>query len=1466
MSKKKPLNKEDSLNIIAIGASAGGLEALQSFLSNLPQLPNSAIIIAQHLSPTHKSLLVELLSKYTSMKVDEANHGTTIAKRTIYITPPDKEIQLINGKISLKKPTALIGPKPSVDILFQSMVNLKKELVVAVILSGTGSDGAKGLASLNGKNILKIAQAPKSSKYDGMPNAAIQLGDVDLILTPEDMGDEISLFLNKQESSNRIAQVNELKEKTHFERVLFLVGNHTGIDFTNYKKATLERRLDKRMQMLKIEDIDDYVNILKGNTQEIDILFNMMLIGVTHFFRDSKSFSALNESLVKILSKKPKNEAIRIWVPGCSTGEEAYSIAILVNEILEKTNPKYQLQIFATDVDAKAISFARKGIYSAKNVEGMPDEIRDKYFSRKGNFFELNKEIRSRILFSVHDLIKNPPFLRLDLISCRNLLIYFNAKLQQQVLPIFHYALRNDAILFLGRSETIGQFTNLFGTIDQKNKIFIRKTSKRLNVPKFSSFIPMKNRTEPNLINTPYVKKDNNVSDRIKNTIYSSFEHPYVIINNEFDIQEVYGDVRLFLTLNEGSIQVNLIKMVNPEIQIELRGLLIKVLKDNHAQRSEIKKFDLYGNEYYVRIIAKPLISVENSQDLFIVIFEKLDIEEYISRGSTDNDQQIIDHRIQELEIELSTTKQHLQTYIEEMETSNEELQSLNEELQSTNEELQSTNEELETTNEELQSTNEEIQIAYSELKDIHDELAQKDSRLKDSEANSRALLNNNLQAFLLIDNTYQILDFNKKAEQLYANISGIVLERNKSIIDYLPTSIVNYYLDAFKNLFDQRSVSLSFELEVPTKKTDQIWLLNNFTPIKEANGSAKRISVSQLDISEIKKAEIERNAANIKLQGLLSTQTFYVLRTDLEGLHTYWNEIFERDYGWVYPNGIANTSGLDSICPHHHEKTQITVVKCLENPNTPVQVELDKPGKNGEIRTTLWDFVCLTDDQGNPTEIQCSGIEITRLKQLRLNEKRLKNAQKLAKTGSWGYDLKNKTFSYSEELLNILGMDSSRNNYTYEDFNNLFTKDVKKKLKKNREECILQENNKNTLFKFTDKDNNEITLEEWCQIEKDENGEVILLSGTIQDITDKLETQEKLLNSDRIFDYSQDMLCIAGHDGYFKVLNPVWSKTLGWSIDELKAKPYMEFVHPEDKIETSAEAENLQDGLHVYDFENRYLCKDGSYKWLSWKCFSYLAEQKIYAVASDITDIKKDIKLKEEMIEVQKEQNERLLNFAHIVSHNLRSHTSNMLGIFDVLEMEESQILENEYIGMFQTSVHNLNETLTHLNEILDISREIDTKYESVNIEEIIDNCMGSLSQLAIDSQVEISKHIKTTNTIVSTVPAYIESIIFNMITNAIKFKATDRESFLKIYCLEQENHMCLRFEDNGLGIDLDMHGSRLFGLYKTFHNNKDSKGLGLFITKNQVESMKGSISVKSTPDVGTTFSILLPINTGKN
>ncbi|MFY8003715.1 MAG: CheR family methyltransferase, partial [Chitinophagaceae bacterium] len=432
-------------------------------------------------------MLVQLLSRGTNMQVIEAVHGSNLSLNKVYITPPDKEISIVGGLIHLKKPAFAAGPKPSVDVLFQSMATEFKSKAIAIVLSGTGSDGAAGVTLIKKAGGFVIVQDPQTGKYDGMPSAAIETGNVDIVLPPDKMGEIIKDYINSPETVlNRVEET--AASSTTLDKIFKLLSKRTGTDFSNYKPSTICRRLEKRLNMLQLSSIEDYLPIVEKNPKELDIMFNMILIGVTAFFRDLAAFEALEKQLAQIIENKGNKAPIRIWIPGCSTGEEAYSVAILLSKLLKEKTLLHNIQIFATDIDDRAISFARRALYPETSLEEVPKETIDTYFIKKGREYELVKSIRMMVLFSKHDVTKNPPFLKLDLISCRNLLIYFGANLQKQVLPIFHYALNPNGYLFLGKSETIGQFSDLFAVIDDKLKIYQRKAVGNIHGIKFSAF------------------------------------------------------------------------------------------------------------------------------------------------------------------------------------------------------------------------------------------------------------------------------------------------------------------------------------------------------------------------------------------------------------------------------------------------------------------------------------------------------------------------------------------------------------------------------------------------------------------------------------------------------------------------------------------------------------------------------------------------------------------------------------------------------------------------------------------------------------------------------------------------------------------------------------------------------------------------------------------------------------------
>ena len=879
----------DNYYIIGVGASAGGLEAISEFLNHFPKELNVTIVITQHLSPNYKSRMVALLAKESPFEVIEIVHGQKVLPRKVYITPPDNDLTIKDQVFELSRPHVYPGPKPSVDLFFQSLAEQMQDRAIAVILSGTGTDGANGIRAIKAKGGITIVQDPFTAKYDGMPIAAIETGNVDLVLPADKIGEELKEVIKNPKSLLMVtSEINE--DSKSLTRLFYLLSKRTGTDFSNYKPATILRRLVKRLEMLKINTLREYVDFIESNPKELDMIFNMILIGVTEFFRDPDAFLELEKYLSKIISSKTPGENIRIWAPGSSSGEEAYSIAILLSKLLKEKILNYNIQIFATDIDEKAIAIARKGSYSAASLDKVPPQIISEYFIKNGNNYELIKPIRSLVLFSRHDITSNPPFLKLDLICCRNLLIYFSTNLQKQIFPIFHYALNPDGYLFLGKSETIGQFTDLFVPIDNKYKIFQKRRTSSLNPIRLSHFKPSR-RITPLPEKTP---KQASNSEIVKETLFHTYEFPYVLINENMDLIEIFGDVTPYLGLSQGIMNSNIIKLAIKDIQIELRSAITKAIKERTRVKTNIRKIEENSVVRYVRIQVIPAMLTEN--DMYIVIFESVNKEEFLYKEPSEKESSE-NPRILELEQELTATRVHLQTFIEELETSNEELQSLNEELMSTNEELQSSNEELETSNEELQSTNEELNIAYAELKAANELLEKQGEKLRISEANATALLNNTQQIFYLIDKNYRIIIYNKTASEKAGIFFKRILKVGDSIIDYIPAEDLETFQKDFQKAL-KGDIIQAEKVNIDPITGSKIWFAYSLTPIQGQNG-IEMISYSLSDITELKNVQMKHKKSELILNSVFEHIKVGIGLLDKNDFHTKVNKSYLEICGY---------------------------------------------------------------------------------------------------------------------------------------------------------------------------------------------------------------------------------------------------------------------------------------------------------------------------------------------------------------------------------------------------------------------------------------------------------------------------------------------------------------------------------------------------------------------------------------
>ncbi|MFQ6794163.1 MAG: CheR family methyltransferase [Thomasclavelia sp.] len=704
--------------IVGIGASAGGLEALQHFFNSMPGNSGLSFVVVQHLSPDYKSLMADILSKYTDMEVIQVENEMVIEPNTVYLIPPKNNMTLRNGKLILTEYVHGILNHP-IDIFFTSLAEERKERSAAVVLSGTGTDGTKGIKSIKEHGGLVIVQDPVTAKFDGMPKSAISTGIVDWILSPKEIADEIINFSNHQPLFK--ASDNEVffSDEEIFSHICGVLKKVSGIDFTNYKRTTVLRRIERRMVVNHSASFHDYAHWLDNNENEVKILVKEILIGVTNFFRDATAFDKLKQSVIrKLVENAKENEPIRVWSAGCSTGEEAYSIAILFQEVMEELEVDRNIKIFATDVDVSAIEKAGKGVFSESILDDVSSERLAKYFTKRNDSYCISKTIRQMIIFAPHNMLSDPPFGKLDLISCRNVMIYFQPVLQRGLFAIFHSALKSGGYLFLGKSETANECSNVFRPYHGAEKIYIHKGNAKIENWSPASY------SIPNI--QPALAKANTRNNRERlnyslENIYTQYLERFlpasVVIDEQNNVIHFFGNYSDYLTIAPGKATFNLFSMLNKNIRIAASTALNRCRLEHTAITYTGISIEMENGIKTIDLIVEPIDwEHKDEYELIVMMFvDKRSIETDGIKEKYDIDATAA-RRIADLEQELHESQNDLKSTIGELETVNEELQAANEELLTANEELQSSNEELQSVNEELYTVNAEYQQKLDEM------------------------------------------------------------------------------------------------------------------------------------------------------------------------------------------------------------------------------------------------------------------------------------------------------------------------------------------------------------------------------------------------------------------------------------------------------------------------------------------------------------------------------------------------------------------------------------------------------------------------------------------------------------------------------------------------------------------------------------------------------------------------------
>jgi chemotaxis methyl-accepting protein methylase len=850
--------------IVGIGTSAGGLEALEHFLGHVPKGSGLALVIVQHLDPTRKGIMPELLQRHTGMKVLQVKDRTLVQPNCVYVIPPNKDMSILHGVLHLLEPTSPRGLRLPIDFFLRSLAEDRQEHSIGVILSGMGSDGTLGLRAIKEKGGVVLVQDPATAKFDGMPRSAMDAGLADIVAPVDDLPARILAYLKRTPLARTSEAPLEDKTQSALEKAIILLRTHTGHDFSLYKRNTLHRRIERRMGIHQIHKIAGYVRYLQENTQELDLLFKELLIGVTSFFRDPAAWEELRKKILPaLIASRPDGQVMRAWVAGCSTGEEAYSLAMVFKEVVEKLKPrkKISLQVFATDLDKDAIDKARQGIYPENICADVAPQRMSRFFTKEDNGCRVRKEIREMVIFAPQSLIMDPPFTKLDILSCRNLLIYLAPEMQKKLFPLFHYSLTPGGVLFLGNAETVGTFTDLFTPLNQKLRLFRRTTTALRSEPiEFpSSFAPpLPAGAEPLGMAKPNASLQS-LADQI---VLERYAAPTVLVNDKGNILYVSGRTGKYLEPAAGKANWNIFAMAREGLRYDLSNAFHKALEQDAPVVIRGLQLGANGTKQHVDISVQRLAEPEALRGLVMIAFT--DVPAPLAAVAPGHSGQTgkssaRSTRVAELQRKFQQARLEAQSIREEMQTSQEELRSTNEEQQSTNEELQSTNEELTTSKEEMQSLNEELQTVNNELQSKVDELSRANNDMKN-------LLNSTDIATLFLDKNLNVRRFTTQATKIIKLIPGDV---GRPITD-LASDLLYPELTA-----DAREVlrKLGFA-EKPITTRDGRWFTVRIMPYRTLDDRIDGLVITFSDITVAKTLEAKLRGQHAVLEKHVAQQS----------------------------------------------------------------------------------------------------------------------------------------------------------------------------------------------------------------------------------------------------------------------------------------------------------------------------------------------------------------------------------------------------------------------------------------------------------------------------------------------------------------------------------------------------------------------------------------------------------------
>ena len=1193
---------ERDFSIIGIGTSAGGLDVLKTFISHVPLDCRHSFVIIQHLSPDYKSLMAELLAKSTSLPILEVRKTTQVEPGSIYLIPPKKNLTFKSGKLLLSnKPKGRVLNLP-IDIFFTSLAEELGKDAIGIILTGSGSDGTRGIRAIKEVGGMVMVQDPDQAQFTGMPQSAINTGLVDFVLPAEDLGEELFNFIDNPSAETRMQRSLE-RDEDSFLRIINLAKSSQSVDFGVYKRPTLIRRIVRRMGITKCSTPQEYVKFIYENEYEAHLLSKEFLVGVTKFFRDVEAWDAVRSAIAERISQKKGDDILfKAWVAGCSTGEEAYTLAMIIHEELLEQNHFLPVKIFATDIQKESLEIANKGQYPESIVADIHPEYLQKYFTRRVDQYRIDPEIRKMVIFSGHDILRDPPFSKVDIAICRNMLIYFQQAAQDKVIKTLHYALGLNGILFLGGSESLGSFSKGLVPVERKHKIYLNK--KLTDPPRLGPILSRENWISPvNSHRGHRSVSETGMSEALNQILSDSWGMVAVYIDDTFEILHAVGEIRKYLNFPNKGFSANFLRLIPSTLSVLISSAVRKAQSTGETVVHPHYNYDRESEIEVINVTIAP-VKLDNTETIeyFVVTFLPKETFEF-SQDSVKIPEESSEHMVN-LENELKITRQNLQATIEEVETSNEELQATNEELMSANEEMQSTNEELQSVNEELHTVNAEYQQKLEEVSVLNSEMenliksTQIGTIFLDTDMRIRKFTPSIREHFRLEDQ-----DIGRPLTHFVSTFEGM---DNESLINEAKAVL--------------RTTELT-EVEIKTKEGK--WFLRRITPYRNELLETTGVVMTFVDITELKQAELERKKAENFSDKIIQNFPGIISVVNVqERRNTFLSPTTEQVIGYTAEEiqAMGDKMRANIFHPDDLDKVEAYVEQVAQlEENQSLSRELRVRHKSGEW---LWgrfvDSPLLKDDSGTTTHILSTAIDIT---QRKLNE--LEKEEMLAFRNRiddafpgivYVYSLKEHRNIYASRTIEeLMGYTPEEVRKMASDFTqNIFhPEEIGKILAHHQNVASLPDGESRSLkYRVRHKDGTWYWMQSTdTPFKRNEEGEVIELLGTAQDISvmHNSESQvEKLLRErDKLFENFPGMLFV--HDiesDRNKFVSASVEQLLGYSpkeLEEMGDQIYTTLFHPEEMENRMAHFERvrqLKPGEQlIQDYRARR--KDGSWIWL---------------------------------------------------------------------------------------------------------------------------------------------------------------------------------------------------------------------------------------------------------------------------